>query len=317
MEFIDGKLLNVDELNTRTTTRTHLNKLSKYNAEQKLLEIMQYNIKTIDNLIRKVASLPLELRMVRLSSDLLPMYSEKSYSYFWQDSSNKNYLSTFLNRIGEFARLNGVRLSMHPGQFTCLASNRPDVVDNSIAEFEYHADIARYMGYGKSFQDFKINVHVGGANGSSGILAALPRLSAVARNTITIENDEISWGIDETIKLKEHLALVLDIHHHLVKTNEYISPMDDRIKIIRDSWRGITPVIHYSQTCELVGNNFKSDEFPDLANIPVKEKRKHSINMYNECCNAWAKSHWEYADVMVECKSKNIGAKQLYDGWKL
>jgi UV DNA damage endonuclease len=41
-----------------------------------------------------------------------------------------------------------------------LASENPGIVDRSILEFEYHADLARWMGYGKTFQDFKINVHI-------------------------------------------------------------------------------------------------------------------------------------------------------------
>ena len=41
---------------------------------------------------------------------------------------------------------------------------------------------------------------------------SLPRLSTEARNTITIENDENSWGIEASLELRKHLALVLDIH---------------------------------------------------------------------------------------------------------
>ena len=51
---------------------------------------------------------------------------------------------------------------MHPGQFVVLASVTPDIVERSIAEFEYHANLIRWMGYGKVFQDFKCNVHISG-----------------------------------------------------------------------------------------------------------------------------------------------------------
>ena len=46
------------------------------------------------------------------------------------------------------------------------------------------------MGYGRTFQDFKINVHISGRQGPAGIKAVLPRLSQEARNCITIENEE-------------------------------------------------------------------------------------------------------------------------------
>jgi hypothetical protein len=103
-----------------------------------------------------------------------------------------------------------------------LASDNPDVVDRSIEEFEYHADMARWMGYGKRYQDFKINVHIAGRAGPAGIKSALKRLSPEARNCITIENDEISWGIDASLELAKDLALVLDIHHHWIHSGEYI-----------------------------------------------------------------------------------------------
>jgi UV DNA damage repair endonuclease len=102
------------------------------------------------------------------------------------------------------------------------------------------------MGYGRTFQDFKINVHISGRAGPAGIKAVIPRLSPEARNCITIENDEISWGIDSSLELGNDLALVLDIHHHHIHTGEYIEANDDRVKRIIDSWRGDRPDIHYS-----------------------------------------------------------------------
>jgi UV DNA damage repair endonuclease len=94
-----------------------------------------------------------------------------------------------------------VRLSFHPGQFCVLASESNEIVERSIEEFEYHADMARWMGYGKTFQDFKINVHISGRKGPAGIQSALKRLSPEARNCITIENDEMTWGIDASLEL--------------------------------------------------------------------------------------------------------------------
>ena len=90
------------------------------------------------------------------------------------------------------ARTLDVKVSFHPGQFCVLSSETPEIVERSIEEFEYHADMARWMGFGKSFQDgCKINVHISGRQGPAGIIKALTRLSPEARNLITIENDEM------------------------------------------------------------------------------------------------------------------------------
>jgi UV DNA damage endonuclease len=106
-----------------------------------------------------------------------------------------------------------------------LASESADVVRRSIDEFEYHANMARWMGFGKKWQDgCKINVHISGRQGPEGIKRVLPRLSPEARNLITIENDEIGHGLDASLELEKDVALVLDIHHHLIRDEEHIQP---------------------------------------------------------------------------------------------
>ena len=181
-------------LNTRSTTVQWLNRQTREVAEQRLWDIMVHNIQSYMNLISYVGGLPNELRMVRLGSDVLPVYTQSDWSYFWRKPDVRDYCAKNFANVGKRARDLDVRLSMHPGQFTVLASDNPDIVNRSIEEFEYHVDCIRWMGYGQQFQDFKCNVHISGRQGPAGIINALPRLSQEARNVITIENDEMSWG---------------------------------------------------------------------------------------------------------------------------
>ena len=156
---------------------------------------------------------------------------------------------------------------MHPGQFTVLASDNPDIVERSIEEFEYHVDVARWMGFGQQYQDFKINVHISGRKGPAGIIDVHPRLSPEARNTITIENDENKWGIEASLELVDTCALVLDIHHHWVREAEYILPSDDRYLRLMDSWRGVRPVIHYSVSREDILIDHNPFMLPNMENL--------------------------------------------------
>jgi UV DNA damage repair endonuclease len=302
--------------NTGTTTISWLNRQSKAVAEQKLWDLMVQNIEATKLLIEKVGSLEENLRMVRLSSDILPAYTEPTWSYFWHRPDVIDYCSRNFRRIGECAQSSGIKLSFHPGQFCVLASESAEIVDRSIEEFEYHVDMARWMGYGKSFQDFKINVHIAGRAGPEGIRRALQRLSPEARNTITIENEENAWGLDSTLELADSLALVLDIHHHWIKTGEYIEANDDRIKRVIDSWRGVRPTIHYSVSREdyLVGH--AGDEYPALDALITegykKQKlRAHSDFYWNDAVNQWALTHNEWADIMCESKGKNLASFKL------
>jgi UV DNA damage endonuclease len=304
--------------NTGSTTVAWLNRQSSDVAEQKLWDLMKQNIESTRLLVERVGTLDENLRMVRLSSDILPVYTEPSWSWFWRLPNVRAYCERAFGEVGAVARENGVRLSMHPGQFCVLASDNPDIVNRSIEEFEYHADMARWMGYGQEYQDFKINVHIAGRAGPAGIKAALKRLTPEARNCITIENDEISWGIEDSLELVEDLALVLDIHHHWVKTGEYIEANDDRVKRVIDSWRGVRPVIHYSISREDVIVGHATDTFPSLSSLMESGHKKgklraHSNFYWNTAVNEWALSFNEKFDIMCESKAKNLASFALYE----
>ena len=138
-------------LNTRSTTVAWLNRQTKEVAEERLWNIMVHNIESYKNLITYVGGLQNELRMVRLGSDVLPVYTEPTWCYFWRLPDVREYCERSLAPVGELARNLDVRLSMHPGQFTVLASDSEDIVNRSIEEFEYHVDCIRWMGYGQQF----------------------------------------------------------------------------------------------------------------------------------------------------------------------
>jgi len=317
---LNKKLLEEIErpLNERATTITWLNRQTREVAEQRLWDIMEHNISSLNNLIQFVGGLPNELRMVRLGSGVLPAYTEPSWSYYWQLPDVRRYLESNLARVGNEARLRDVRISMHPGQFTVLASDRDDVVARSIEEYEYHTDVLRYMGYGQQFQDAKCNVHISGRRGPQGIIDVLGRLSPESRNCLTIENDEMSWGIEASLELAEHCALVLDIHHHWVATGEYISPMDDRVLRIKDSWRGVRPVIHYSVSREDYLVDHTTDVKPNYAQLLEQGYKKaklraHSDMYWNTAVNEWAIGFHTDFDIMCESKAKQVASIAFYN----
>jgi UV DNA damage endonuclease len=309
--------------NTGATTVAWLNRQTKDKAVEKLWDLMKGNIEATRLLVERVGKLEENLRMVRLSSDILPVYTEPNWCWFWRESDVQSYAKRAFERVGNLARENNVRLSFHPGQFTVLASDNPDIVDRSIEEFEYHVDMARWMGYGKEFQDFKINVHIAGRAGPQGIRAALKRMSPEARNTITIENEEISYGLTDCLQLSDVVAIVLDIHHHWIREGEYIKPSDDRVKRVIDSWRGRRPTCHYSVSREDVLVDHCVHTPPNhkvlLESGHKKQKlRAHSDFYWNTAVNEWALQFTQTHDIMCESKAKNLASFALYqDGLKL
>jgi UV DNA damage repair endonuclease len=305
------------QYNTGGTTVTWLNKQTKEVAEQKLWDLMIQNIESTRKLVERVGDLDEQLRMVRISSDILPVYTHSDWSYFWRLGDVVRVCEQSFLEIGRLARLRNVRLSMHPGQFVVLASDNEGIVSRSIEEFEYHTDMARWMGYGKNFQDFKINVHIAGRQGPEGIRRTYQRLSPEARNCITIENEENSWGLDDCLSISDLVPIVLDIHHHWIREGEYISSTDDRVKRVVDSWRGVRPTCHYSVSREDV--LVEHDPFTApvhsslLAEGYKKQKlRAHSDFYWNRAVNEWALSFLDSHDIMCESKGKNLASFALY-----
>jgi UV DNA damage endonuclease len=227
-----------------------------------------------------------------------------------------------LGEAGSRARELGVRLSFHPGQFTVLASDNEDIVNRSIEEFEYHAQLATWLGFGRHFQDLKINVHISGRAGPEGIRRAHSRLSPQARNCITIENEEISHGLDNCLSISDLVPIVLDVHHNWIREGEYITPRDDRVKRVIDSWRGVRPTCHYSVSREDLLVNHDPTVMPNHSQLLAEGYRKqklraHSDFYWNKAVNEWALSFWDDFDIMCESKGKNLASFALYEQAKL
>lgn len=313
-----GEIASTEGLNTGGTTYAWAKRNTRSKVEDKLIEVAKRNVLNTHALVKKVATLPPELRMLRITSDMLSFYTMDEYKGFWTRQDVQDSLARWFAPIGETARDNDVRISFHPDQFVVLASDREEVVNKSIDEFEYHTDMARWMGYGNNFQDIKINVHISGRQGPDGIKRVMSRLSPEARNSLTIENDEMTWGIEHSLELTDTCALVLDIHHHWVKTGEYIEASDDRIKRIIDSWRGNRPVIHFSTSREDLLTDHCRDTRPDINTLlesghKKQHLRAHSDYFWNRATNDWAMTHNEWADMMCESKAKNLASFRLYD----
>ena len=304
----------------KCTTVAWLKRQTREVAEQRLYDIMTHNMQSAANLVEYVGRLEPGLRMVRLGSNQLPMYTQPDFSYFWQQPDIKLELERGFAQVGKLARQWDVRVSFHPGQFCVLASDSEDIVNRSIEEFEYHVDMVRWMGFGRKFQDFKCNVHISGRQGPAGIQRVLPRLSPEARNCITIENDEMSHGLDASLELSKDVALVLDIHHHWVRTGEYIEATDDRVLRVIDSWRGIRPALHYSVSREDILVDHDPNVRPDMETLLAqgykKQKlRAHSDFYWNHAVNEWAATFARDFDIQCESKMKNLASHTFHNNY--
>jgi UV DNA damage endonuclease len=313
-----GEIVSAEGLNTGGTTMAWAKRNGRQTVEDKIIDVAKTNITNTHALIKKVATLPNELRMLRLTSDMLSFYTHEDYTDFWHSQNTQDLLAKWFAPLGETARQNNVRLSFHPDQFVVLASDREEVVNKSIEEFEYHVDMAKWMGYGREFQDIKINVHISGRKGPQGIRDVFSRLSPEARNTLTLENEEYTHGLSDCLSLSDLVPTVLDIHHNWIREGEYIDPNSNLVKKVIDSWRGHRPTLHYSVSREDVLVGHTRSQRPDHASLMTegysKQKlRAHSDYYWNDSVNDWALTFTDNFDIMCESKAKNLASYKLYE----
>ncbi len=293
-----------DQYHTKSTTVTALRKLSTADAHAKLAGIVSHNLMAIKKLVQTVGELPPALRMLRLPSDILPLYTHEITSTFWKHAISE--IEEGLSIVGDIARDNGVRLSMHPAQMILISSANEATNTRSIAELDYHAMLAEMMGYAKQFQDFKCNIHVNGA-GVDAFRANWKKLPERVKRIITVENDEYTSGLSECIKLSDLCPIVFDIHHDWIHTGSFRLAQDPLIQRVVDSWRGIRPVMHASTSRYALAS-----EKP-LHECTGPEKRSHSSYMWDAQLNDRLVDYAVNFDIMVEAKRKNKSARLLYD----
>lgn len=303
--------------NVGTTTVAHMGRLNSVQAEDKLWSLIQENVFSIRRLVTLVSKDIPEKRMLRLSSDILPLYTHPDWSWYYKLQHVQDFLQKEFSIIGEIARSTNTRLSFHPGQFTVLSSHREEVVQKSIEEFEYHCDMVRWMNFGQSFQDMKVNVHLSGKGGADVFRKVYPKLSTEARNTITLENDEFTSSLSDCLEVSDLVPIVFDIHHEWIHNGTFLELSDDRISRVIDSWRGERPAMHYSQSKESLLLEADDKQLPVLlllleSGYKKQKLRAHSDFYWNKELNQLVKEYSQFFDIQCECKSKNLGRDRLF-----
>lgn len=104
-------------------------------------ELARANVKDLIPMLRWNAAN--HIKFMRLSCEMMPFASHPQYG--WDVAE----LAPELKEAGDLAKELGIRLTMHPGQYTVLSTPRADVLDASVAEFEMYCKVLDVMGMGK------------------------------------------------------------------------------------------------------------------------------------------------------------------------
>lgn len=246
-----------------------------------------------------------DIRFFRIGSGIFPFMDHPEIGYTLNDLSQAHQaaITAALRKAGEFAKANGMRLSCHPGPYTCLASPDPKIKDKSIVSLNMHSLIADLLGYGP---EFAVNIHVGGAYEGKDAAAerwarAYESLDERVRQRVTLENDDkpSMWSMSELyekIWKRCGVKLVLDIHHHRFCQHESLA---DAAVMAFQTWQGFLeiPKVHYSESKP----NSRPQAHADYIHEPIPLLGEQ-----------------EY-DVMIEAKAKDLALlkyRKLSEVWR-
>ncbi|MEL7648338.1 MAG: UV DNA damage repair endonuclease UvsE [Sedimentibacter sp.] len=254
---------------------------------ERLTEITEHNLRTLENIIEFNAAN--NIKLFRITSGLVPFGSSPVNNLPWHEMFEGRFLE-----IGKKIKDSGMRVSMHPGQYTVLNSPNDDVVKRAVEDLDYHCLVLDSL---KAGQECKIVLHVGGVydNRKSALerfVRNYMRLKENVKNRLVIENDDRMYSIEEVLEtgIALNIPVVYDNLHNAA--NPCGSQSDDFwISQCNKTWKAADgkQKIHYSQQ------------------DPSRKKGSHSeFIRVKEFMNFYGQVKGENLDIMLEVKDKNL-----------
>jgi UV DNA damage endonuclease len=279
-----------EQIRFRTTTATALLKLERDEALHKVSRICLDNADALQRAVSYCAEY--HIGAFRVNSQILPVKTHPQTGYDISELPNAQEIQARFTAAGALARLRDIRLSFHPDQFIVLSSPKVEVVERAIADLEYHAEVADWIGADV------INIHAGGAYGDKRsalkrLAGTLEQLSEPARQRITLENDDKSYSPSDLLPFcrSEGVPFVYDVHHHRCLPDG--KSIEDTTQATLETWNR-EPLFHISS--------------PKDGWDGQKPSRHHDyidIRDFPEC--------WKVLEITVdvEAKAKEIAVLQL------
>lgn len=196
-----------------TTTATAIGKMKRPDALAKLSRLCMANADALLASLQFCANNG--VGCFRINSQILPIKTHPTCGYSVDDLPDSEEIVRRFKASGKFVEKHKLRTCFHPDQFVVLNSPRQDVVEKSVQELEYQAEVAEWVGADV------VNIHGGGAYGDKQKALAdfarnLDRLSSRARTRLTVENDDKIFTPADLLPICKAtgVSLVYDVHHH-------------------------------------------------------------------------------------------------------
>lgn len=251
--------------------------------------LIQSNLEALDHILDY--NIRNGIKLFRISSDIITFGSHPVNTVKWWEVFKDQ-----LDAIAQKAKANGLRLSMHPGQYTVLNSPDAEVVERAVEDLRYHTRFLDALGLGR---EHKIILHVGGIYGDKPaaierFIRQYGRLDENIRRRLVIENDDRQYTVSDVLSIgrSQGIPVVFDNLHHEVNPDPSYS-MREWIALCAGTWKPEDgpQKMHYSQQDrgKRPGSHSATVDLDDF--LPYYEEIRNSG-----------------ADIMLEVKDKNLSA---------
>lgn len=201
-------------------------------SEERLIDAVANNLDCLQNIL--AFNVEHDLLFFRITSDLVPFASHRINQFDWQ-----GYFAPRFRAIGRFIKAQGIRISMHPDQFTLINSIDLAVFKRSVRELRYHAAVLDLMGLDRTA---KIQLHVGGAYGDKQksmqrFVTRYGELEDTIRRRLVIENDDRLYTLDDCLRLYEetNIPVLFDVYHHEVNSSG--ASLREAVSLVTGTWK--------------------------------------------------------------------------------
>lgn len=273
-----------------TTTATSVSKMQRSEALAKLSRLCMENANALLAALQFCANNG--IGCFRVNSQILPIKTHPTCGYGIDDLPEADQIIGRFKECGKFVKKHKLRTCFHPDQFVVLNSSRLDVVEKSLQELEYQAEVAEWIGADV------INMHGGGAYGDkqkalADFARSLDRLSARVRSRLTVENDDKIFTPNDLLPICKAtgIPLVYDVHHHRCHPDEL--SIEQATEMALTTWDR-EPMFHISSPLE-------GWDGP-------KPERHHDFIDVNDFPECWRQKK---ITVEVETKAKEVAVLKL------
>jgi UV DNA damage endonuclease len=197
----------------RTSTATAMLRLPRAERLARLAELCRHNAESLLAALNFCAANG--IGAFRINSQILPINTHPEAGYEMPELLGGREIIQRFRACGTFAREHDLRLSFHPDQFVVLNSPHDQTLVHSLAELNYQAEVAEWVGADS------INIHGGGAYGDKAsalrtLRRNIERLPVTVRSRLTLENDDKVYTPRDLLSVCADMKvpLVYDVHHH-------------------------------------------------------------------------------------------------------